>query len=223
MKADAQPQFQGRPIRPIRSFAATLLALALGGCSVFGMRTSEQAEYTVVESFDGIELRDYAAHVIVETTVDAGFEDAGNLAFGRLFGYISGDNRGRETIAMTAPVIARDSGGEAIEMTAPVFVAPAARGWTYAFVLPASYTLDNAPLPLRDDVRLGEIRPRRVAALRFSGSWRESAFAPKLQRLYRWIEGNGLEVVSPPRFAAYDPPWAIPFLRRNEILIDVES
>lgn len=219
MKPDARRPATSRITRPL----TLLMATTLGGCSLFGIRTAEQAEYAVVESFDAIELRDYAAHVSVETTVDAGFDDAGNRAFGRLFGYISGDNRAREPIEMTAPVIARESGGESIEMTAPVVATPAARGWTFAFVLPARYTMENAPLPLRDDVRLGENRPRRVAALSFSGSWREAAFASKLERLRGWIEENGFEAASPPRFAAYDPPWAIPFLRRNEILIDVES
>ena len=219
-------KFEARkPIRNqiTRLFTLLLLASAVGGCSLFGIRTAEQPEYAVVETFEAIELRDYAAHVTVETTVEADFEDAGNRAFERLFGYISGDNRARESIEMTAPVIARESGGETIEMTAPVVATRVTRGWTFAFVLPARYTLENVPLPLREDVRLGEIRPRRVAALSFSGAWRAAAFARKAEHLHGWIEANGFEIVSPPRFAAYDPPWAIPFLRRNEILIDIES
>lgn len=211
------------PNRFIRSVTTLLLAATLGGCSLFGIRTAEQAEYTLVEHVDDIELRDYAAHVTVETTVEAGFDEAGNLAFGKLFGYISGDNRARESIDMTAPVIASEESGETIDMTAPVVATRAAAGWTYAFVLPSRYTLENAPLPLREDVGLSENRPRRVAALIFSGVWNEARMEKNIARLRGWIENRGLEAASPPRFAAYDPPWAIPFLRRNEVLIDVES
>lgn len=211
-------------LSPLRLLGAGLIGLTLGGCSLLGIRTADEAGYAVVDVRDDIELRDYSAYVTVETVVDADFNDAGNQAFRRLFGYISGDNRAREDIEMTAPVIASESdGGEDIEMTVPVIAAEESSGWRYAFVLPTRFTIDNAPLPLREDVVLREVEPRRVAVLTFAGSWRESRFRDNLQRLFDWIEANGYEPESEPRFASYDPPWAIPFLRRNEIMIDIES
>ena len=211
-------------LSPLRLIGATLIAVALGGCSLFGIRTADEAGYAVVDAGDDIELRDYTAYVTVETVVAGDFNDAGNEAFRRLFGYISGDNRTRQDIEMTAPVIASEAGnGEDIEMTVPVIAAEESSGWRYAFVLPGRFTLDNAPLLLRDDVVLRETQPRRVAVLTFAGAWRESRFRNNLQRLLDWIDARGLEPVSQPRFASYDPPWAIPFLRRNEIMIDVDS
>ena len=210
----------------IRLLTTALATLALGGCSLLGIRTAEEAAYVVVSNQDDIELREYAAYVTVETTVDAAFKEAGNRAFRKLFRYISGENRARQSIEMTAPVIASETGtgsGESIEMTVPVVTTRQQDGWRYAFVLPARYTIDNAPLPVREDLRLVENKPRRVAVLTFTGSWKEPSFRDQVDRLNDWIESNQLESASAPRFAGYDPPWAIPFLRRNEIMIDIES
>ncbi len=210
----------------LRPILATVAVLLLSGCSLFGIRSVEEAAYVVVDRQGDIELRDYSGYITVETIVDGDFEDAGKLAFKRLFGYISGENRARKNIDMTAPVIASEADeidGVSIEMTAPVIAEQDRRGWRYAFVLPAGYTMDNAPLPLPEDVSLAEIEPRRVAVLSFSGSWNAATFRDNLARLRGWIERNRLEAASSPRYAGYDPPWTIPFLRRNEIMIDVES
>ena len=214
---------RSKPCDYLRPLAAGLCLLLLGGCSLFGIRTAEEARYTLVSSDGDIELRSYAAYVSVETIVDSDFEQAGKQAFRKLFDYISGANRGQQEIAMTAPVTASEAaGGETIEMTAPVVATERRLGWSWAFVLPARYTIDNAPLPLRDDVRLVENAPARFAVLTYSGSWKQSAFDDRLKQLLGWIEDNRLEAASLPRFAAYDPPWTLPFMRRNEIMIEVK-
>ena len=210
----------------LRSFQITALSLVLAGCSMFGVRTVEEAPYTVISSDGDIELREYSAYVSVETIVEADFENAGNRAFGRLFGYISGENTAEQSIDMTAPVISsglQTSEGESIDMTAPVIATMNNEGWRYAFVLPADFTLDSAPRPLRDDVELVANAPRRVAAIRFSGSWRESRFEENAERLQAWLADNRIEAASGPSFAGYDPPWTIPMLRRNEILVEIEG
>ena len=207
----------------LRPLAAGLCLLLLGGCSLFGIRTAEEATYTLVSSDGDIELRSYAGYVSVETTVDGDFEQASKQAFRKLFDYISGANRAQQKIAMTAPVTASAAAGsESIEMTAPVVATENQRGWSYAFVLPARYTIDDAPLPLQEDVKLVENKPTRVAVLTYSGSWKQSAFEQNLERLRGWIEDNRLETASPPRFAAYDPPWTLPFMRRNEIMLELK-
>ncbi len=202
--------------------AAVCATLLLGGCSLFGVRTVEEAGYVVIDSSGDIELRDYAPMVVVETFVKADFDDAGNRAFGKLFAYISGENRAQQEIEMTAPVVAsQDETGESIEMTAPVIADKGATGWRFAFVLPARYTLDSAPLPLRDDVRLRALEPRRIAVLTYSGLRSERKFEHNTTRLNDWLAGKGLEALSGPSYAGYDPPWTLPFLRRNEVMITV--
>jgi hypothetical protein len=208
-----------------RSLVVATLVLTQSACSVFGIRSAEEAHYNVVDDQGEFQLREYAGLVVVETTVKAEFDEAGSQAFKRLFGYISGNNEGSREIAMTAPVMVSDDKpveGESIDMMAPVIVNQNADSWRYAFVLPASYSLDSAPLPTNPDVKLLEIKPKRVATLRYSGLLNESDFRDNTQRLQLWMASNGLKPASSARVAGFDPPWALPFVRRNEVMIDVE-
>lgn len=205
--------------------SGVLILLVSSGCSVVGINNVEEAAYTVVIKDDNFELRDYDPMVIVETTIDDDFENAGNKAFRRLFAYITGNNVANSEIAMTAPVIADPagtSGGTDIAMTAPVLQQYSRGGWRYAFVLPADLTLETAPKPLDDNVKLAEVPAKKVAVVQFSGFWSEASMQDKTSQLKDWISVNNLTSSSEPRWAGYNPPWTIPFLRRNEVMIDVQ-
>ena len=221
-----------------------LLGLGIStGCSLFGIRGGyEEAGYHGVDTNGAIEIRDYEELVVVETVVKTNYDDAGNKAFRRLFKYISGNNVSKRKIAMTTPVIAdqaitapeqvmgdtantkfdANSTGEKIAMTTPVMNEAAANGgWRYRFVLPASFTIDSAPLPKDPKVKLAVLPERKVAVLRYSGSWGEESMLKKAEELKAWISENNYSATSNPRIASYDPPWTIPSLRRNEIMIDI--
>ncbi len=211
------------------SFAIAAGVFAVGllctvGCSVLGIRTAEEAGYKVLSEEGQIQLREYEQLVIVETNVDADYEEAGNIAFKRLFGYISGGNESKTKIAMTAPVMAKEdeaTEAEKIDMTTPVLAERRAKGWRYAFVLPADYTFESAPVPSNPQVMLSVMPKRKVAVNRYSGSWSEKVLRQKTQELADWMHEKGLEPASKPRSARYDPPWTISFLRRNEVMIDI--
>jgi len=209
-----------------RSLLAGLVILLQSGCSLVGIRTTEEPNYSVLQQQDQFELREYEALVVAETLVDESFDEAGNVAFRRLFNYISGDNAAASEIAMTAPVMALDessASGEKISMTAPVTGQDTPLGWRFAFVLPSQYTLANAPQPTNPEVRLNEVPARKVAVVRYSGSWSEKAYAENLELLQQWMRQNRLQADSLPRVAGYDPPWTLPFLRRNEVMIDIKD
>jgi hypothetical protein len=106
----------------------------------------EEAMYKVLEKDNKFEIRDYAPHILAETIVEGDLEEAGNKAFNRLFRYISGDNRSRKKVAMTAPV-SQQPMGEKIEMTAPVGQRRVQEKWAVSFMMPASYTLKTLPEP----------------------------------------------------------------------------
>ena len=65
---------------------------------------TEEMSYDVIETRGDVELRQYAPAIVAETKVSGPFEWVGNVAFGRLAGYIFGRNRGQRQMAMTAPV-----------------------------------------------------------------------------------------------------------------------
>lgn len=203
-----------------KGLSMLLAAGLLAGCSVFGVRDAEQAPYDVLVDAAPIEVRRYPPLLVARTTVDtADYDEASGVGFRRLAGYIFGDNRQGEEIAMTVPVLQQPSGLE-IAMTAPVLQQPSADGWRMSFVMPAGYTLDTLPKPNDDLVELGVQPEKTVAALRYSG-FLNSDTDRRIERLRTWITGNGYRAASPPRLAGYDPPWTLPFLRRNEIQIDV--
>lgn len=182
---------------------------------------TEEAKYEVVKKDNAFELRDYAPHVVAEVLVQENMEDAGNKAFRPLFRYISGENQSRKKVAMTAPVSQKPA-GEKISMTSPVGQQRAEEGWVVSFMMPASYTLETLPMPENPNVTLRQVPARRIAAIRYSGIWREKSYQEHKVKLESWIENNGLRVAGDPTWARYDPPFKLWFLRRNEVLIPVE-
>ena len=139
----------------------------------------------------------------------------------RLFAYISGENRSREKIAMTAPVTQNPS-PQKIAMTAPVEQQRTAGGWTVAFAMPKAYSLESLPVPQDPEVALRRVPARRMASVRYSGTWREKRYRRYLRELEAWIAKTGLRVANEAVWARYNPPFTPWFLRRNEILIQVE-
>jgi hypothetical protein len=122
---------------------------------------------------------------------------------------------------MTAPVTLApqpDDASEALPMTAPVSFAPGENGWTTAFVLPEGVTASNAPVPLDAAVRVRDVPAREVAAIRFSGLFNEAEFRQHEQRLRAWLPADRVPA-GPACWAGYNPPFTLPFLRRNEVLL----
>lgn len=195
-----------------------LLACFAGGCAT----TVEKAKYKLIGQSKHFELRDYPTQIIAETEVDGTLKDAGNQAFKKLFDYISGENQSRKKILMTSPVTQKPS-SEKIKMTTPVEQKRSDGGWIVSFMMPMSYTLDTLPIPENPDVRLREIAPRRMACVRYSGTWSEKRYLQYLQELESWIAKKGFRILDEPVWARYNPPFTPWFLRRNEILIPVDS
>ncbi len=190
---------------------------------------TEQQPYTIVRTYPHFELRRYPAHVVAEMQVRAAFDRAGNAAFRHLFNYISGSNTAGQKLAMTAPVIQGSGAPQKLAMTAPVLQSGPLTGsdmpaeFVVAFVLPAGLTAGTAPVPTDPEVRIREIPGSLAAALRFSGSGSEAAFAKRNDGLQAALTLAGLTPVGPPRFARFDPPFKPWFLRHNEVVQDVEE
>jgi hypothetical protein len=170
----------------------------------------------------GVEIRRYGPRLAAETTVEAADAEAGrNAAFRILAAYIFGANRAKSEIAMTAPVEVQ-SGSRKIAMTSPVETASAGSGrYTMRFFLPAQLTLATAPEPTDPRVRLLEVPEQTLAALRFSGSRREERVSEKARALLAALEGSLWKPTAEPVSLFYDPPWTLPFLRRNEVVVPV--
>lgn len=201
---------------PIILAAAVILIGAMDTMAI------EEATYKVVQKDNRFEIRDYTPHILAEAVVEGDLEEAGNRAFNTLFRYISGENRSRDKVAMTAPV-SQAPVGEKIKMTAPVGQQRVQEKWAVSFMMPASYTLETLPKPEDAQVTLRQVPARRMAAVRYSGFWSEKNYLRYKLELESWIRDKGLTIVGDPLWARYNPPFTPWFLRRNEILIPVSA
>lgn len=201
--------------------ALILIGLALGGL-MGGCGSVEKADYTVLAEDDRFEIRRYEPYIVAETTVDAGFDEAGDIAFDRLYGYISGDNRTTDEIAMTAPVN-QQARSEEIAMTTPVNQQASGDRYVVSFIMPSKYTMETLPQPNNPAVTLRRVPARTVAALRYSGSWSQQRYEDHLAKLRSLLAEKDFDPIGDPVFARYDPPFKPSFLRRNEVLIPVEG
>jgi hypothetical protein len=167
----------------------------------------EQAKYEVVRNLGKVEIRSYPRMTIARVE---GYGDGG---FNLLFRYITGKNRQKSKVSMTAPVVA-----ERISMTAPVL----AETDSLAFVLPEKYKPDTAPQPLDDHVHIVEVPPRVVAALQFSGRWSTKIFAKKASELLKDLKEAGIKTLGNVFSMRYNGPFTLWFMRRNEVAIVVK-
>lgn len=195
-----------------------ILPIFLCSCATVGI---EKAKYEVIEKEGKFEVRQYQPQIVAETIVESDFDEAGNIAFRRLFNYISGENRKKESIKMTAPVNQK-ANSEKIVMTAPVSRKKAEDLYSVSFLMPSKYTMETLPEPLDSNVRLREIPAQKIAAVRYSGSWSRKKYEEQKALLEEFIEKKGLRIVDEDIFARYDPPFQLWFLKRNEVLFPVE-
>ena len=84
------------------------------------------------------------------------------------------------------------------------------------------YTLDTLPEPLNPAIRLRAVPARYVAALRYSGSWSDANYQRHRDELEEALNGDAIARVGPFTSARYNSPFALPMVRRNEVLVEVE-
>lgn len=209
----------------MKRLISALLPPLLFGCSVVGIHSDiEQPPYEVVASLsDNIEIRQYAERIAIEATVKAHDPgDAQKGAFRLLFDYISGANQAKEEIAMTVPV-EFPRAFQQIDMTAPVESQFGEKGaTTMRFFLPRRFTLESAPDPVDDRVRLVVVPEQRLAVMNFSGSRSQQVLSARLEQIHEAFDGLDLNLKrTSERAFFYDPPWTLPWFRRNEVAIEV--
>lgn len=189
------------------------------------VRNIETPKYDVIQQGKGYEIRQYHGYIVAEVTVSGNYRESINKGFGKVAGYIFGDNTAADSIAMTAPVLHEKKTGSAkIAMTAPVLHEKDKISDTYtvAFVMPGEYTLETLPKPKQSDVRLRAVPPLKYAAIRFRGFAREKTVERKTDRLLEALKNDNVSTSGEPFTAQYHPPWTPPFMRRNEVLIALQ-
>jgi len=198
-----------------------IVAVLLLGAALWGPIVSnvEHPKYALVERSGAIEIRDYAPMIVAETEVTGERREAISKGFRLIADYIFGNNTAAQKVPMTAPVTQQS--GEKIAMTAPVTQQGNGNSWLVRFVMPSGYTMDTLPKPNNPAVELKKIPTTRYAVIRFSGMGSEGSLKSHTKRLTDFLGAKKLTPLSPPTYAFYNPPWTLPFLRRNEVLVEI--
>lgn len=194
------------------------------------LMATEEPKFDLLLEEDRFEIRRYAPQIIAETFVDGDMDSASGKGFRLIADYIFGNNQ-KAGIAMTVPVVVEPvASAEKIAMTAPVSIEPqteqagaiaGAKRWRVHFVMPSQYSMATLPTPMNAQVSLREIPARRFAAITYTGFNTESSVQEKTDELAEWMKTKKLEAIGTPQLARYNPPWTLPFLRRNEILWEI--
>ncbi len=209
-------------------FILAILSIPLAGCSIFGRSSVEELNYEVIDKSNIFEVRTYKPYLKAEVTIDSPNGQGQSDAFRILAGYIFGKNKTKSQIKMTSPVLVdeKSSKSENIAMTAPVMVEENVSTTTMFFSMPSKYK-ETEDLPTPNDKRIKLIKTKEImmAALSFSGRLVRSNIDPQKDKLKSAIDNSSkynIATGSKVLYAGYNPPWTLPFLRRNEVLVPVD-
>ena len=187
------------------------------GWGLYTTRSLKSIPYEVVDTVDGVELRHYPSLVTVETTAPDQI-----TAFRRLYRYLTGENEGEQSIAMTSPVAT--DGGTTVSMTAPVQSETTEDDTVeMAFYLPTEYDIETAPIPTDPAVELATQPARTVAAKRFSWYAPRWRVTRQERTLRKTIGSAGINTEGSASLLRYDDPWTPPFMRRNEVIVEIDA
>ena len=199
----------------------------------------EEPRFEILEKAGEIEIRQYRPVIVAETFVDGDLDAASSTGFRLIADYIFGNNQSMrgaggqpsEKIAMTAPVSVEPAARpEKIEMSAVVNVEPQgdsvsgtmySKRWRVQFTMPGEYSMTTLPKPRNSAVTIRAVPGKLYAALVFSGFAGEAKAQQKADELLVWLKARNRRVIATSQLARYNPPWTLPFLRRNEILVEI--
>ncbi|MBH0064944.1 SOUL family heme-binding protein [Psychrobacter sp. SZ93C1] len=191
---------------------------------------TEEPEYTLLTQTGDFELRRYDEQLVAQTWVSGDQDSASREGFKILADYIFGNNTaptgGSSKISMTAPVTMQSEASDAsqkIAMTAPVSMQQEDGKWRVQFTMPSQYTMQTLPKPNNPNVKIIEVPAQTYGVIKFSWLAGEDKVAEKTEALQTWMQDQNLTPTGEPELARYNPPWTLPFLRRNEVMIAYES
>ena len=203
-------------------FLAIITLWSLWG--FFGSRV-EQNYYTVLEQKNGYEIREYPEHIVAQTTVQGSYGESMNSGFSIVAGYIFGGNTKKESIAMTAPVVAQnknaDSTSEKIAMTAPVVATSEGESHIISFSMPRSYTLETLPTPSDSRVKIVMIPAKKYAVMQFSWYRSDARIKSVQEKLLLGLSRDGIVTERSVAYAGYNAPGTPPWMTRNEVLVEI--
>ena len=165
----------------------------------------KEPKYELLEKYDNIEVREYGEYIIAKTSINKNYDSSENNMFKTLASYIFGNNHDNQKLSMTAPVTTVTS-ENSFEMI---------------FYMLEVQSVDELPNTDIKNITFEKLKLGKCAVISFSWFTTEKAIMKYKNLLNEYIEKNNLSTISPFMVNRYDPPWRLPFMRRNEILVRV--
>ena len=214
-----------------------LVAVVYFGFLFFFDYSIESPNYEVVQDLgNNVEVREYGDYYQAYVSYEDGKYE--NQAFRKLFNFISGENSisgttDSESLDMTAPVKLDMTAPVKLNMTAPVkldMTAPVKLDMTapvkdydfngMAFVMPSDF--DPSIIPNDSQVEIQRVEGQKLAVIRYSGFMGSRKMKEKYSELIKVLDSNNIEYSDGAVYAAYNGPYTLPFLRRNEVWIQIK-
>ena len=187
------------------------------------LMATDEPEFRLILKVDKFEIREYSPKIIAQIEVFGDFDDASSKGFKILADYIFGNNTstdGNSRIEMTAPV-EMEPLPQKINMTKPVLTEGSDNNWIVSFIMPNEFTLATLPKPNNKSIKILSLPKEKYAVIVFSGLVRESSYLEKERSLNQFIKEKELKASGEIKIARYNPPWTLPFFRRNELMIKI--
>jgi DNA gyrase inhibitor GyrI len=164
---------------------------------------NEQPDYTIIKKDNEFEIRQYTNFLTATVETEGERDDAIGKGFRVLFKYISGENKNKESISMTVPVMQKSTG---------------ANKWNVSFVVPKKFNLQNVPQPDNQSVKIKNNPDLKVIVITFSGLFSNENIKENEAKIRNYAKEKGLKIEEPAIYAGYNAPWTLWFLKRNEVL-----
>ena len=204
-------------------FVTTILLLSVlaFGAAMIGpiMSNVEVPAYKILKKEQNIEIRQYPPLIIAEVKTAGSRQASISDGFRILADFIFGNNEGEKRLSINGPITQQE--GIKIAMTAPVQQEKTDAEWATSFIMPSKFSIDTIPNPINDRIKIIQIPSKRYAVITFSGRGTEANLTKHTNELEIYMNGSSYSKVGNAKYAFYNPPWTLPFLRRNEVQFEL--
>ena len=198
----------------------TVVVLAFGAAMIGPIMSNvEVPAYKIVKKEQNIEIRQCPPLIIAEVKTAGSRQDSIGDGFRILADFIFGNNEGEKQLSMNGPITQQQ--GIKIAMTAPVQQEKTDTEWAISFIMPSKFSIDTIPNPINDRIKIIQIPSKRYAVITFSGRSTEANLAKHTNKLEIYMNESSYSKVGNAKYAFYNPPWTLPFLRRNEVQFEI--
>ncbi|CRX37682.1 SOUL family heme-binding protein [Estrella lausannensis] len=181
-----------------------LVFLITLGFSLF--RPGSELPFKSLQKEGPFEVREYGPFIVAETIIPGERQAAFDQGVRILDSYINGGNAKSEKLEVAVPVTEQLS----------------KKGWAIRFILKGERAAADFPKPDNSQVVVKLMDRKRFAVIRFDGVADDATIHEKLIELMDFVLAKKLTARNETIIALYSPPWTPGFLRKNELLLQLD-